>query len=60
MDDSVSISFPLEYLVLQKYLKRQMNDILSGLPGVLCHIDDVLAFGATQAEHDDRLQTVLD
>ena len=37
-----------------------MNDILSGLPGVLSHIDDVLVFGATQAEHDDRLQTVLD
>ena len=27
--------------------QRQMNDILSGLPGVLCHIDDVLVFGAT-------------
>jgi len=30
-----------------KVFQRQNNDILSGLPGVLCHIDDVLVFGAT-------------
>ena len=40
--------------------QRQMNDILSSLPGVLCHIDDILVFGATPAEHDHRLHTVLD
>ena len=38
----------------------QMNDILSGLPGVLFHIDDILVFGATPTEHDHRLQAVLD
>ena len=37
-----------------------MNDILSGLPGVLCHIDDILVFGTTTAEHDSRLCTVLE
>jgi len=36
--------------------QRQMNDILSGLPGVLCHIDDILVLGATPAEHEQRLQ----
>ena len=40
--------------------QRQMNDILSGLPGVLCHIDDILVVGATPAEHNHRHQTVLD
>ena len=40
--------------------QHQMNDILSGLPGVLCHIDEILVAGATPAEHDRRLQTVLD
>ena len=39
--------------------QRRMSQILSGLPGVLCHIDDVLIFGATQAEHDARLQAAL-
>ena len=38
----------------------QMNDILSGLPGVLCHIDDILMFGTTTAEHDSRLCAVLE
>ena len=27
--------------------QRRMNDILSGLPGVLCHVDDILVFEAT-------------
>ena len=36
-----------------------MNDILSGLPGILCHIDDILVFGSTPAEHEHRLQAVL-
>ena len=38
----------------------QMNDILSGLPGVLCHVDDILVFGTTTAEHDCRLNAVLE
>ena len=37
-----------------------MNDILSDLPGVLCHIDDILVFGTTKAEHDSRLHAVLE
>ena len=37
-----------------------MNDILSGLPGVLCHVDDILVFGATPSEHDGRLRAVFE
>ena len=40
--------------------QRQMSDILSDLPGVLCHIDDILVFGSTQDEHDARLHAVLE
>ena len=29
------------------------------LEGVVCLIDDILVFGCYQAEHDDRLHTVL-
>lgn len=36
-----------------------MDDILSDLPGVLCHIDDILVFGATPSEHDERFKAVL-
>ena len=40
--------------------QRHMNDILSGLPGVLCHVDDILVFGATPEEHDERLRAVIE
>ena len=36
-----------------------MNDILCGLKGTLCLIDDVLIFGKTQEEHDQRLADAL-
>ena len=36
-----------------------MNNILRGMTGVLCHMDDVLIFGSTQEEHDTRLHEVL-
>jgi len=35
--------------------QRQMNEVLSGLPGVLCHIDDILVYGQDAAEHESRL-----
>ena len=37
----------------------RMSQILSGLEGVICHIDDVLIFGANTEEHDSRLAAVL-
>ena len=36
-----------------------MNQILQGLEGVECNIDDVLIYGRTQEEHDQRLKAVL-
>ena len=42
-----------------EHFQKQMNKILSELPGVLCHMDDVLIFGGTQQEHDERLHKVL-
>ena len=36
-----------------------MSQMLVGLPGTVCMMDDILVFGATQEEHDDRLRTVL-
>ena len=40
--------------------QSRMNRILEGLEGNLCHMDDVLIYGADQAEHDSRLRTVLE
>jgi len=39
--------------------QRQMEKILRGLQGVLCHMDDVLIFGRTKEEHDTRLESAL-
>ena len=39
--------------------QRQMNNVLSGLPGVLCHVDDILVYGKDSAEHESRLQATL-
>jgi len=36
-----------------------MKKILEGLEGTVCHMDDILVFGATQAEHNTRLEQVL-
>ena len=39
--------------------QKRMANILEGLHGVVCQIDDVMVFGATRKEHDDRLFAVL-
>ena len=36
-----------------------MNSLLTGLEGVFCLIYDVLVFGASRKDHDDRLDAVL-
>uniref|UniRef100_A0A5S6Q175 RNA-directed DNA polymerase n=1 Tax=Trichuris muris TaxID=70415 RepID=A0A5S6Q175_TRIMR len=43
-----------------EYFQCRMNDILAGLPGVICHMDDVLVFGNSYEQHDRRLAKVLE
>ena len=41
--------------------QKQINEILSDLPGVVCLIDDILTYdNSTQAEHDKHLQAALE
>ena len=35
--------------------QRRMSEILAGMEGVLCQMEDVLIFGKDQMEHDQRL-----
>ena len=42
-----------------EHFQRRMNEILQGLPGVVCHVDDILVTGKNKEEHDSRLHTVL-
>ena len=43
-----------------EYFQKRISDILAGLEGVVCMIDDVLIHGSTQDEHDRRLIAVLE
>ncbi|XP_049524062.1 uncharacterized protein K02A2.6-like [Dermacentor silvarum] len=42
-----------------EYFQRQMSRLLEGLAGVVNLMDDILVFGRTTEEHDQRLQAVL-
>ena len=37
-----------------------MNRMLEGVPGVICHMDDVLIHGTTREEHDQRVHEVME
>lgn len=39
--------------------QKRMGQILEGLDGVVCQMDDVLVFGSNQQMHDSRLHAVL-
>ena len=43
-----------------EHFQRNMSQILEGLDGVVCMMDDVLVYGHTPDEHDSRLMSVLD
>lgn len=42
-----------------EHFQKRMTRILEGLEGVLCLLDDVLIWGGTQTEHDERLRKTL-
>ncbi|UYV69315.1 K02A2.6-like, partial [Cordylochernes scorpioides] len=39
--------------------QRKMSNLLESQSGVNCHMDDIVIWGATQEEHDERLKCVL-
>ena len=51
-----SINFHLEFPVHLKYFNIE---VLSDLPGVLCHVDNILIYGKDMAEHNSRLHATL-
>ena len=42
-----------------EFFQKKMSSILADLEGVVCMIDDVLVYGSSHKEHDDRLEVVL-
>jgi len=43
-----------------EHFQKRMSQILTGLDGVVCQMDDVLVFGCNKTEHDVRLLAVLE
>ena len=50
---------PFGITLAPEFFQKGINDILNGLEGVVCMIDDVLIYGRTQAEHDRNLPAAL-
>ncbi|MDD9361325.1 MAG: reverse transcriptase, partial [Anaplasma sp.] len=42
-----------------EHFQRMMHQLLEGLDGVVCHIDDILVWAKSREEHDSRLREVL-
>ena len=42
-----------------EHFQRRMSEILQGLQGVVCLVDDILVFGNTQEEHNTHLRAAL-
>ena len=40
-------------------LQQTMDNLLSGIPGVICYLDDILVVGKNEEQHEQRLLTVL-
>ena len=38
--------------------QKRMKRIMEGLEGTVCHMDDILVFGADQVEHDSQLEKI--
>ena len=39
--------------------QQTMDNLLSGIPGVICYLDDILVVGENEEQHEQRLLTVL-
>ena len=50
---------PMGVNIAPEIYQRKMNELLCGLTGVICYLDDVIVYGKTADEHDENLHRVL-
>ena len=50
---------PMGISIAPEIFQRKMTELLDGLPGVVCYLDDIVIIGNTQEEHDINLENVL-
>ncbi|UYV63588.1 K02A2.6-like [Cordylochernes scorpioides] len=59
LEDSGSKRLPYGLNSASEVFQRCINNILSGLQGTACYMDDILIYGSTMEEHNRNLETVL-
>ena len=50
---------PFGITIAPEHFQRRTREILKDLPGVVCHVDNVLISGKDQDEHDKHLHVIL-
>lgn len=53
------LRMPFGIISASEIFHRAMDNMLEGLEGVRCYVDDVVIWGSTQQEHNERLKKVL-
>lgn len=53
------LRMPFGIISASEIFHRAMDNMLEGLEGVRCYVDDVVIWGSTQEEHNERLKKVL-
>ena len=51
---------PTGICVAPEIFQRKMTELLDGLPGAECFLDDIVVSGGSEEEHDKNLKNVLD
>ena len=51
---------PMGVSLAPEIYQRKMTELLTGLEGVICSMDDVLVYGTKEANHDERLRKVME
>lgn len=54
-----TVMHPMELLVLPAIFQKIMDQILQGLDGVICYLDDILIIGRDRKDHLRNLEEVL-
>ena len=54
------LRLPFGIVSAQDEFQRRVDETYEGLDGVTAIVDDILVFGQTRAEHDQRLKAMLD
>ena len=50
--------FPFGIASVLEHFQHRMNHLLEGLPGIVCHVNDILIYGKDLQEHSERIMYI--